>query len=199
MFYFLGADSWDGRSDSVETRRSRHVKCAAIVVAPQCPANEWWSTHDLIRLLDDVQAKYRVDPDRIYVTGMSMGGYGTWALATEFPGRFAAIAPVCGGGDPAEVERLIHISVWAFHGDKDNIVPYTESQRMVSALQALGADARLMTYPECGHDAWTDTYANPDLYTWLFSHKRVRQISTPDAKGSQIAGAPATQPTSAAH
>jgi predicted esterase len=149
----------------------------AIVVAPQCPAGEWWSTNELAALLDEVQAKYRVDPNRVYVTGLSMGGYGTWALATAFPDRFAAIAPVCGGGDPADLERLAHLPIWAFHGRKDDIVPYAESERMITALEALGADVKLTTYPNARHDAWTETYANPELYTWLFSHARSTHIA----------------------
>jgi predicted peptidase len=167
----------------------------AIVVAPQCPAGEWWSTNELAALLDEVQGKYRIDPNRVYVTGMSMGGYGTWALATAFPDRFAAIAPVCGGGDPAEFERLAHMPIWAFHGRKDDIVPYAESQRMITLLETVGADVKLTTYPNARHDAWTETYANPELYTWLFSHTR----STHSAQGSAplVAGtvAPTTLPS----
>jgi predicted esterase len=147
-------------------------KFPAIVVAPQCPAGSWWSSHELIALLDEVQAKYRVDENRVYATGMSMGGYGTWALATEFPERFAAIAPVCGGGDLAEVNRLVGLPIWAFHGNRDNVVPFSESQQMVTALRAMYGNVKFTAYPEAGHDAWTETYGNPELYTWLLSHSR---------------------------
>jgi predicted esterase len=172
----------------------------AIVVAPQCPANEWWSTDELAMLLDEVQTRYRVDPDRLYVTGMSMGGYGTWALASAFPDRFAAIVPVCGGGDLAEVDHLLHLPIWAFHGNKDDVVPIDESQKMVTALQSVGGDVRFTVYPDSGHDAWTDTYANPEVYTWLFSHKRVVGSEKTD-KRPLVAGvsAPTTMPTSASH
>ena len=149
----------------------------AIVVAPQCGPNQWWSSYELAGLLDEVQAKYRVDPNRVYVTGLSMGGYGTWALATEFPERFAAIAPCCGGGDPEEADRLKDLPVWAFHGDQDSIVPFWESQRMVDALKKLGDEVRFTVYPGGGHDAWTETYANPQLYQWLLSHHKSDRAS----------------------
>lgn len=168
----------------------------AIVIAPQCPAGEWWSTHELAALLDVVQAKYRVDPNRVYVTGMSMGGYGTWALATEFPDRFAAIAPVCGGGDIAEAERLVTLPIWAFHGNKDNVVPFSESQKMVDALCNLSGDIRFTAYPECGHDAWTATYSNPEFYTWLFSHSRSQSTAIQAPLMAAIAR-PTTMPTAA--
>src|SRR5439155_10073756 len=125
----------------------------AIVVAPQCQAGAWWSSYELAALLDEMQAKYRVDPDRIYVTGMSMGGYATWALANEFPDRFAAIAPVCGGGDPDEASRLAGVPVWAFHGAKDSIVPFWESDHMIKALRTLGDEVQFTVYPDTGHDA----------------------------------------------
>lgn len=168
----------------------------AIVVAPQCPAGEWWSNHELAAVLDVVQAKYRVDPDRVYVTGMSMGGYGTWALATEFPDRFAAIAPICGGGDMAEAARLAHLPIWAFHGHNDNVVPFEESERMVDALHKLGGDIRFTAYRECGHDAWTSAYSDPELFAWMFSH--TRKSST--ANRSPLvaaAGRPTTMPSAA--
>lgn len=149
----------------------------AIVIAPQCPANGWWSSYDLARLLDDVQSQLHVDPDRVYVTGCSMGGYGAWALATEFPERFAALAPCCGGGDADDAIRLKDLPVWAFHGDADPIVPFWESERMVAALKQLGDEVRFTTYPKGGHDAWTESYANPELYAWLLSHRRSDRTS----------------------
>lgn len=167
----------------------------AIVVAPQCPAGEWWSNHELAALLDEVQAKYRVDPDRVYITGMSMGGYGTWALATEFPDRFAAIAPICGGGDIAEADRIAHLPIWAFHGNKDNVVPFNETRKMVDELHRIGGNIRFTAYPECGHDAWTSAYSDPELYTWLFSH--TRKNSSANRAPLMAAAHPTTMPTAA--
>jgi len=143
-----------------------------IVVSPQCPPEQWWDAADLISLLDDVQARLRADPDRVYLTGLSMGGFGTWELALRNPDRFAAIAPVCGGGRPYLVARIQHIPAWVFHGAQDDVVPLRESEQMAEALQACDADVRLTVYPDAGHDSWTETYDNPALYEWLLSHRR---------------------------
>lgn len=143
-----------------------------IVVSPQCPEGETWSVAFLDRLLDHAQGRYRVDPDRIYVTGLSLGGYGTWALAEAFPERFAAIAPVCGGGDPSRAAALKRLPVWVFHGEKDLLVPVRESEEMVAALREAGGNVRFTAYPDKGHDCWTVTYENPELYRWLLEQKR---------------------------
>jgi predicted peptidase len=147
-----------------------------ILVSPQCPNGTWWSVPELADPLDRVQAEYRVDPDRVTCTGLSMGGFGTWALACEFPGRFAAIAPVCGGGDPRDVQRLLGIPAWVFHGGKDGVVPVTCSVDMVAALRALGAKPGLTVYPEAGHDSWTATYDNPAFYDWLLANRRGQPV-----------------------
>ncbi len=143
-----------------------------IVVSPQCPAGQWWSTDTLSALLDEVMASCRVDERRVYLTGLSMGGYGTWGMACERPERFAAIAPICGGGNRLLAHALKHVPVWAFHGAKDNVVPLAESERMVNAVKACGGKARLTVYPEASHDSWTSTYADPALYKWLLKHRR---------------------------
>jgi predicted peptidase len=143
-----------------------------IVVSPQCPGNQWWSPDVLGALLDEVIATHRVDERRVYLTGLSMGGYGTWGLACEHPESFAAIAPICGGGNRLLAHALAHVPVWAFHGAKDEVVPLVETEKMVNAVRACGGKARLTIYPEAGHDSWTATYANPALYRWLLKHRR---------------------------
>ncbi|GAB4470383.1 MAG: hypothetical protein OHK0029_43190 [Armatimonadaceae bacterium] len=143
-----------------------------VIIAPQCPVGEWWSPTQLGLLLDEIEQKYRIDKERIYVTGLSMGGFGTWALALEYPNRFAAIAPICGGGDPADAARLRSLPTWVFHGAKDTLVPLNLSEEMVAAMQKTGGEAKLTIYPDAGHDSWTETYNNPDLYTWLLDQKR---------------------------
>jgi predicted peptidase len=147
-----------------------------ILVAPQCPAGDWWASPRQVTVLDallnDVAAAYRVDPDRVYVTGLSMGGFGTWALACEYPDRFAAIAPVCGGGEPGRAARIAAVPTWVFHGAQDGTVPLARSEEMLAALKAAGGNPKFTVYPEAGHDSWTATYANPELYDWLLSHKR---------------------------
>ena len=147
-----------------------------VTAAPQCPPDGWWSTdreaESLGELLDAIVSSHRIDEDRIYVTGLSMGGFGTWRLACDAPGRFAAIAPICGGGDPRKAGLIRHLPVWAFHGAKDSIVPIGESQAMVDALRACGGNVRFTIYPEAEHDCWTETYDNPELYDWLLKHRR---------------------------
>ena len=154
------------------------------MVSPQCPSPRvGWDTEILNGLLDDVIAHYSVDQDRVYLTGLSMGGYGTWALASDAPQRFAAIAPICGGGNPRRMaRRLSKMPIWVFHGGKDPTVPIKEAQDMVDALKAIGSDVKFTVYPDAGHDSWTATYDNPDLYAWFLEHKRV------DAGGTKAPG-----------
>ena len=142
-----------------------------IIVSPQSPGRGW-NPDTLNALLDDVIARYRVDKDRVYLTGLSMGGYGTWALAAAHPGRFAAIAPICGGGDPKKADRLKDLPTWVFHGAKDPTVPLARSEEMVKALKEAGGDPKFTVYPEAKHDSWTETYDNPELYSWFLAHKR---------------------------
>lgn len=147
-----------------------------VIVSPQCPAWEWWANGTQVAaldaLLDDVVARYRIDKDRIYLTGLSMGGFGTWKLATAFPHRFAAIAPVCGKGDPSQAPRIKDLPAWVFHGEKDPVVPVSGSKDMVAALKACGSEVKLTLYPEAQHDSWTETYNNPALYDWFLQHQR---------------------------
>lgn len=143
-----------------------------IIASPLCPAGRWWSTDDLNLLLDDLIEKHEVDIDRIYVTGLSMGGFGTWELATLFPDRFAAIVPVCGGGDPMRACRMKDIPTWAFHGAKDVVVFPYQTEEMVEALHNCRGNVQYTLYPDADHDSWTATYANPKLYEWLLQQKK---------------------------
>ena len=141
-----------------------------IIVSPQCPLNQRWNVDDLIALLDEVIKKYNVDENRIYVTGLSMGGNGTWKLAAEIPNRLAAIVPICGWGDPFAAMLSGKLPVWAFHGAKDQVVPISSSEMMVETMKRLGAEVKFTVYPEANHDAWTETYNNPEVYEWLLQH-----------------------------
>jgi predicted peptidase len=143
-----------------------------IVVSPQCPEGEWWSVEVLDALLDDILTQFRVDKKRVYLTGLSMGGFGTWNYAAAYPDRFAAIAPICGGGDPKKADAIKHIPTWVFHGAKDNVVSINTSQEMVDALKACGAEVQFTIYPEAGHDSWTETYNNKKLYDFFLSSKK---------------------------
>lgn len=145
-----------------------------IIVSPQCPGNAWWPylSVQVNALIDDILEHYRVDKNRVYLTGLSMGGYGTWAIAGTNPERFAAIAPICGGGDRFLAHNLKNVPVWAFHGAQDPVVPLQRSQEMVDAVNRAGGNAKLTVYPEAGHDAWTQTYSNDELYEWFLSHSK---------------------------
>jgi poly(3-hydroxybutyrate) depolymerase len=145
-----------------------------ILVSPQAADESGFDVRALDALLDQVLARLPVDPDRVYLTGLSMGGYDTWRWGSERPGRFAAIAPVCGSGDVQRACRLKSVPVWAFHGAKDDVVPIGPDQAMVDAVRACGGDALFTIYPEGNHNAWTETYANPKLYEWLLGQRRTR-------------------------
>ncbi|HLH53471.1 MAG TPA: dienelactone hydrolase family protein [Verrucomicrobiae bacterium] len=160
---------------------AEHPDFPFILVSPQCPPGQIWADEPLIGLLDETIAHLKVDPRRVYLTGLSMGGYGTWSLGTKYPERFAAIAPICGGGnlitlllaEGPRANALKSLGVWAFHGGKDPVVPVVESERIVELLKKIGTrDVKLTVYPEAGHDAWTETYKNPELYDWLLKHER---------------------------
>jgi predicted peptidase len=153
-----------------------------IVVSPQCPEGTWWDTEMLLHLVDEMMATYSVDPDRVYVTGLSMGGFGAWELLLREPERFAAAAPICGGGIPYLARWFSHVPVWVFHGAKDPVVPLRASEDMVQALKACDGDVQFTVYPEAQHDSWTATYENPELYRWLLSHRR------PDEQAEEEAG-----------
>jgi predicted peptidase len=145
-----------------------------IVVSPQAP-QRGWRPRALLALLDEVTDMSKVDKDRVYLTGLSMGGFGTWSLAAEAPERFAAIAPICGGGNPSMAEKLKGMPIWVFHGGKDTLVKPALSQAMVDALKKAGnEEVKYTLYPNAGHDSWTATYDNPDLYKWFLAHKRTK-------------------------
>jgi predicted peptidase len=144
-----------------------------IIVSPQCPNDVWWPEQKdvLINLLGYIEKNYRVDTDRIYLTGLSMGGFGTWSWACAEPNRFAAIAPICGGGERYLATRLKDVPVWAFHGAKDNVVPVKRTEEMVEAVNKAGGEAKATIYSEAEHDSWTATYDNQELYDWFLTHR----------------------------
>ncbi len=143
-----------------------------IVASPQCPSGQFWNPWAINALIDELSNRYRIDADRIYLTGLSMGGFGTWNIAAEFPEKFAAIAPICGRGNVLDAPRLVNLPTWVFHGGKDPAVPFANSERMVRALVELGGRVRFTAYPSLPHDSWTVSYDNPELYKWLLAQKR---------------------------
>lgn len=165
-------------------------KHPCIVLAPQCPNGKRWvevswklPAHTqpeqpseafrlLIPLLDSLIKNLPVDTNRIYVTGLSMGGFGTWDLLQRYPDKFAAAVPVCGGGDETKAKQIAHIPVWVFHGAKDKVVIPERSRNMVKALKKAGGKPRYTEYPTLQHNCWDSTYTNPKLYDWLFARSR---------------------------
>lgn len=159
------------------------------VVAPQCPNEKiwasvgWWEASaamkelpsdpmsNLIKLIDSLEKSLPIDTQRIYVTGLSMGGYGTWELALRQPKRYAAIAPVCGGTDLSKLDRIKDVPAWVFHGAKDGAVKVERSREAVEALKKLGGKPIYTEYPDVGHDSWNNAYADLKFYEWLFDQK----------------------------
>lgn len=150
-----------------------------VVLSPQCPGESSWTTDEqqkgVLALLDHIVATYPVDESRIYLTGLSMGGYGSWKLAADQPKRFAAVAPVCGKGDPENASKLVDVPIWAWHGTEDRAVPYRHSAEMVEAIEKAGGEKmRLTTLKHIGHNSWSAAYATPELYQWFDQHRLAR-------------------------
>jgi predicted peptidase len=131
-----------------------------------------WKPEDLIKLVDHVMDKLSIDRERVYVTGLSMGGFGTFRLVAEYPDRFAAAVPICAGGEPEKMARsLSRVPIWAFHGAKDPVVPLAKGQEMADAVRRAGGDVRFTVYPNVAHNSWTATYGNQEVYDWLLAHR----------------------------
>ncbi|PQO33136.1 phospholipase [Blastopirellula marina] len=142
-----------------------------IIISPQCPKDSRWKSEDVVALLDHIMQIHNVDDNRVYVTGLSMGGAGTWEVAGAVPDKLAAIAPICGRSNETVVEKIVTIPTWIFHGAKDPTVKVEHSETMVRLLKEKGGDPKLTIYPEAKHDSWTETYDNEEFYTWLLSHE----------------------------
>jgi predicted peptidase len=126
-----------------------------------------------VAILDEVLKTEPIDPDRVYLTGLSMGGYGTWDLAERMPKRFAAAVPICGGGDDTKANRLVGLPLWAWHGDADPAVPVERSRQMIAAIKTAGGNAKFTELPGVGHDSWTKAYTDPEgAIPWLFEQRR---------------------------
>jgi predicted peptidase len=177
-----GTNVWKASTHGPTKYIEKHPEFPFILVTPLCPTDHKWSDDIILGILDQVTAAYAVDTNRVYLTGLSMGGYGTWSLATANPGRFAAIAPICGGEGNigivlalyekgAKARALKNLPVWAFHGAKDTTVAPEESERMVDLMKKAGSkEVELTVYPQATHNSWTETYNNPKLYEWFLQH-----------------------------
>jgi predicted peptidase len=166
---------------------------SAVVIVPQCNPEVWWADlrgdfrspkgGDLAKepsammtmvfeVVDKLAKEHKVDPKRIYVTGLSMGGFGSFAAVARRPEFFAAAMPICGGGDPATAEKMKKVPFWVFHGEDDTVVPLNNSAMMVDALKNAGAEVKFRKYPGVGHDSWSATYRDAGVWKWLFEQKR---------------------------
>lgn len=161
-------------------------KYPCFLIAPQCPSNQWWTSRRgtseqiaiAVAALEDTLANFPCDTKRIYLTGLSMGGFGSWSLAARQPERFAALVPICGGGSPESAEQLKAIPIWAFHGDKDSVVPVTTTRTMVEAIRAAGGDPKYTELEGVGHDSWTPAYGDPaGVIPWMFEQVNNRAAS----------------------
>jgi predicted peptidase len=175
VLFLHGSGERGADLDAVEgngpPRIARERGLPLIVVAPQLPEGELWSHDALLVLLDRVEADLRVDPMRVYLSGLSMGAFGAWELAMAAPGRFAALSVVSGGGNPVEICRLKDTPVWIGHGAKDDVIPAAWSSGMAHRLEGCGGHPRLTIDPAAGHDAWTKFYADPALWDWMLAQK----------------------------
>ncbi|MBM3458654.1 MAG: phospholipase [Armatimonadetes bacterium] len=159
-----------------------------VVVMPQCPEGKGWGagiagfTQDepgiaelALQALEDVVQRYAGDRERLYLTGLSLGGYGTWSIGAAHPNRFAALAPVCGGGRVESAAALKGVPIWAFHGDADTVVPPIRSREMVEAVRAAGnPHVKYTEYAGVGHNSWDRAYGEPEFMSWLLAQKRAR-------------------------
>jgi predicted peptidase len=188
LFLHGAGETKGGKMMPVQQGIAPHIKgrrektFPAIVVIPQAEAaksrvgGRWYADAPdgkrALAILDEVQKEYETDPNRVYLTGLSMGGFGTWHMAFAHPDRWAAIVPICGGGDPKAAETIKHIPCWVWHGDKDTAVKVDLSRQMVEALKKAGGEPRYTELEWVGHNSWDAAYASEDLYAWLFRQKK---------------------------
>lgn len=145
-----------------------------IVVTPQCPSFSSWllERDSVMALLDEIISTYRVDSERVYLSGFSMGGAGVWDLAAHSPELFAAIVPLAGRFHPEQAHLLDNVPIWAFHGEDDDVIPVERTVEMVEALEKIGGNVQCTIYPGLKHNVMKETYGNPELYKWLLNHKK---------------------------
>jgi predicted peptidase len=164
------------------TQTETQSRYPSFVVAPQSPVTEGWVEYDSVtpnrqvrlvfELIRDLEKTYSIDDDRLYVAGQSMGGFGTFAIISEYPRLFAAGVPLCGGGDESKVARLLKTPVWAFHGEKDAAVKAERSRDIVAAIKKAGGQAKYTEYAGEGHNIWIKVVNEPDLLPWLFAQRK---------------------------
>ncbi len=154
------------------------IKEPVAILAPQCPANQWWDTENVYQLIKEIQGNYKIDESRIYLTGLSMGGWGSWKLANEYPELFAALAPVCAPSDrwmKATIHRYKELPIKIFHGGNDDIVSPMTSIEMYQELKKVNKNVELIIFPNDNHNSWDSTYSDPKFYEWMLSQRKSNQ------------------------
>ena len=186
LFLHGAGETKGGKKMPVEVGIGTHIKAHEksfpfITVIPQAETRGWQAdgpnAKRALAMLDAVTKEFKTDPNRVYLTGISMGGYGTWSLAAAHPDRWAAVVPICGGVRGKEevgktAEKVKDIPCWVFHGDKDPAVPVDRSRELVEALKAAGGHPKYTEYPGVPHNSWDKAYATPELWTWLAQQKK---------------------------
>lgn len=161
------------RKNDYFTITEQHSEFPFVTVAPLCNANTWFDVFETLKgLVCEVESSDYCDSSRLYAVGQSMGGYAVWQIGMSMPEYFAAIVPICGGGMYWNAARLKNVPVWAFHGEKDDVVKVEESIKMVDAVNANGGDARLTVYTDCKHESWVNAYSDRSLFDWLLAHTK---------------------------
>ncbi len=182
---------------AADSNQSKHP---SFVVAPQCPVGNSWSNMGapiasrsiantaqvVLEILDSLGREFNLDPDRIYIAGLSLGGYGTWEMIERFPGRFAAAVPICGGGDTASAARIKNVPIWAFHGDADPTVPVANSRNMIAAIRKAGGSPKYTEFPGVGHNSWVNALKEPSLPEWVFSQALATTSVLPPRRAAAI-------------
>ncbi|MDB5385651.1 MAG: phospholipase/Carboxylesterase [Planctomycetaceae bacterium] len=177
-----------GTGDFAKPENRKKYPC--FLIAPQCPEGKRWvevewtlkshkqlpedseSAKLTLELISSLEKEFRIDPKRRYVTGLSMGGFGTWDLITRHPDLWAAAVPICAGADEATAPKVAKMPIWAFHGDKDTVVIPERSRNMIMAISKAGGKPFYTEYPGVGHNSWAAAYADPQMMEWLFAQKR---------------------------
>lgn len=170
-----GQQGHDNTRQLIALPRELLLNDSYTILAPQCPPGAWWNNRmpELEQLIEQTINRYHVDPNRVYLTGISMGGYGCWELAARRPDLFAAVVPVCGGGKTGWAKSLKNVPLWAIHGSEDTVILPERSREMINAIKSFGGTPRYTELPGVGHDSWKYAY-DPDsgILAWMFQQRR---------------------------
>jgi predicted peptidase len=182
-----GSDPRPLRGSSIFSLARDGAGVPAIIAVPQCLPEHFWQSESVAAFIEHLASTYRVDGQRIYLVGYSMGGHGTWATAQTKPEMFAAIVPICGGGDPNRAASLASVPIWAFHGVRDNVIPVVATKQMIDAIQAAGGQPRLTLLPDGDHGICDEVCRREDLWEWLLQQNRSNASSPSTSVGKSTA------------